>query len=152
MAVQLGEIELVAVSVKAAPPSADFLNCLPAILISRSVQVAAGSNAIGGEDCSSAITGASTGDISAKMLQGVGVSGVIVGHSERRQHHDDTDAIFAFKARAARCAGLLAVICIGETQSQQQACKDLTVCGDQVAGGAPEGATSSDTAIGYEPP
>jgi triosephosphate isomerase len=151
MAPQLGEIEAVATSVKSTPPSADVLICLPATLIAFAVQTAAGRIAIGGEDCSTEIAGAFTGDLSAEMLKDSGASAVIVGHSERRQHHDETDALVAAKAEAARRAGLLAIICIGESKSQRLAGKTLSVNGDQIAGSVPEGMASSEIAIGYEP-
>jgi triosephosphate isomerase len=140
MAPQLGEIE-----------AADVLICLPATLIAFAVQTAAGRIAIGGEDCSTEIAGAFTGDLSAEMLKDSGASAVIVGHSERRQHHDETDALVAAKAEAARRAGLLAIICIGESKSQRLAGKTLSVNGDQIAGSVPEGMASSEIAIGYEP-
>ena len=85
------------------------------------------------------------------MLKDAGASAVIVGHSERRQHHGETDAIVAAKAKAARRAGLLAIICIGETKSQRLDGKALSVCGDQIAGSVPDGMTASAVAIGYEP-
>ena len=151
MASQLGEIEAVAASVKATPPTADILICLPATLIARAVQAAAGRIGIGGEDCSTEMAGAFTGDLSAEMLKDAGACAVIVGHSERRQHHGETDVIVAAKAKAARRAGLLAIICIGETNSQRLAGNALSVCGDQIAGSVPEDMTSSGTAIGYEP-
>ncbi len=151
MAPQLAEIEAIAASVEAAPPVADVLICLPATLIARAVQTAAGRIAIGGEDCSDNVAGAFTGDISAEMLKGAGAGAVIVGHSERRQHHGETDAIAAAKAKAARRAGLLAIICIGETQSQRLDGKALSVCGDQIAGSVPDGMAASAIAIGYEP-
>ncbi|MEO8748562.1 MAG: triose-phosphate isomerase [Rhodanobacter sp.] len=151
MAPQLGEIEAVATSATATPPYADILICLPATLIERAVQAAAGRIAIGGEDCSKEIAGAFTGDLSAEMLKDAGASAVIVGHSERRQHHGETNAIVAAKALAARRAGLLAIICIGETNAQRQAGNALSVCGDQIVGSVPEGMTASDTAVGYEP-
>ena len=151
MAPQLAEIEAIAASVKAAPPFADVLICLPATLIARAAQTAAGRIAIGGEDCSAEVSGAFTGDISAEMLKGAGAAAVIVGHSERRLHHAETDAIVAAKAKAARRAGLLAIICIGETQSQRLGGKALSVCGDQIAGSVPDGMTASAIAIGYEP-
>ena len=115
LAQQLGEIAAVAASVEAAPPFADVLICPPATLIARAVQTAAGHIAIGGQGCHREIAGAFTGDISAEMLRDAGASAVIVGHSERRQNHGETDAIVAAKAKAARRAGLLAIICIGET-------------------------------------
>ena len=140
-----------AASAKTTPPSADVLICLPATLVARAVQTAAGRIAIGGEDCSTEIAGAFTGDLSAEMLKDAGASAVIVGHSERRQHHGETDAIVAAKAIAARRAGLLAIICIGETHAQRLAGNALSVCGDQIAGSVPEGMTSFGMAIGYEP-
>ncbi len=148
---RLAEIEAIALSVKAVPPSADILICVPATLIARAVQIAAGRIAIGGEDCSAEVSGAFTGDISAEMLKGAGAAAVIVGHSERRQHHAETDAIVAAKAKAAQRAGLSAIICIGETQSQRLNGKALSVCGDQIAGSIPDGMTASAMAIGYEP-
>jgi triosephosphate isomerase len=151
MAPQLGEIEAIAASVKAVPPFADILICLPATLVAEAVQTAGGRIAIGGEDCSAEDSGAFTGDISAEMLKAAGAAAVIVGHSERRQHHAETDAIVAAKANAARRAGLLAIICIGETQSQRLDGRALSVCGDQIAGSVPEGMTASGTALGYEP-
>ena len=151
LAPQLGEIEAIAASVNAVPPFADILICLPATLIARAVQTAGGRIAIGGEDCSAEIAGAFTGDISAEMLKDAGASAVIVGHSERRQHHGETDAIVAAKARAVRRAGLLAIICIGETKSQRLDGKALSVCGDQIAGSVPDGMTASAVTIGYEP-
>jgi triosephosphate isomerase len=85
------------------------------------------------------------------MLRGAGATAVIVGHSERRQHHGETDVIVAAKAQAARRAGLLAIICIGETKAQRLDGKALSVCGDQIAGSVPESMTASALAIGYEP-
>ncbi|MGV8917063.1 MAG: triose-phosphate isomerase [Pseudomonas sp.] len=151
MAPQLSEIEAVAASVKATPPPADVLICLPATLITRAVQTAAGRFAIGGENCSAQISGSFTGDLSAEMLKDAGARAVIVGHSERRQYHGETDAIVAAKAKAARRAGLLAIICIGETNAQRLAGKALSVCAEQIAGSVPDGMTASGTAIGYEP-
>ena len=151
MAPQLVEIEAVAAAAKATPPSADILICLPATLIARAAQTAAGRIAIGGEDCSPGSAGAFTGDLSAEMLKDAGASAVIVGHSERRQHHSETNAIVSAKAEAARRAGLLAIICIGETKAQRLAGKALSVCGAQIAGSVPEGMASSNTAVGYEP-
>jgi len=151
MAPQLGDIEAIAASVKASPPFADILICLPATLIAQAAQTTAGRIAIGGEDCSAEVSGAFTGDISAEMLRGAGATAVIVGHSERRQHNGETDVIVAAKAQAARRAGLLAIICIGETKAQRLDGKALSVCGDQIAGSVPESMTASALAIGYEP-
>ncbi len=147
MAPQLAEIEAIAASVKSAPPLADILICLPATLIARAGETTAGWIDAGGEDCSAEVSGAFTGDISAEMLKGAGAAAVIVGHSERRQHHAETDAIVAAKAKAAQRAGLLAIICIGETQSQRLNGKALSVCGDQIARSVPSGMTASAVAI-----
>jgi len=148
---QLAEIEAIAAAVTARPPLADVLICTPATLITRAVQVAAGRIGIGGQDCHAAIAGAFTGDISAEMLKDAGASSVIVGHSERRQHHGETDAMVAAKASAAWRAGLLVIICVGETQSQRNDGNALCVCADQIAGSMPEGVTSSARAVAYEP-
>ena len=125
---QLGEIEEIARSVTAAPALADILLCLPATLIAQAAQMAASRVLIGGENCHSEIAGPFTGDISAEMPKDAGACAVIVGHSERRQDHGETDADVAAKATAARRAGLLAIICIGETKSQRQDGKALTGC------------------------
>ncbi|WP_232000089.1 triose-phosphate isomerase [Pseudomonas antarctica] len=151
LAEQLSEIEAMAISVKATLPSVDALICLPATLIAQAVLMATGRIAIGGEDCSAEICGAFTGDISAEMLMDAGAHAVIVGHSERRQQHAETDAVVAAKANAARRAGLLAIICIGETHSQRLAGTALSVCARQITGSVPEGMTASNTVIGYEP-
>jgi triosephosphate isomerase len=151
MAPQLAEIEAMAVSVKATPPMADILICPPATLIERAARAAAGRIAIGGENCHSEIAGAFTGDVSAEMLKDAGASAVIVGHSERRQHHGETDAIVAAKAKAASRAGLLAIVCVGETRSQRLAGTALSACGGQIAASVPEDMISSAIAIGYEP-
>jgi triosephosphate isomerase len=92
MAPELGEIEAIAASVKATPPFANILICLPATLIARAVQIAHGRIAIGGDDCSAEVSGAFTGDISAEMLKGAGADAVIVGHSDRRQRHGESRA------------------------------------------------------------
>ena len=148
---QLGVIERTAASVSAAPPSADVLICPPATLIGRAVQAAAGRIAIGGQDCASQAAGAFTGDTSAEMLRDAGASAVIVGHSERRHHHGETNAIVATKVLAAWRAGLLAIICIGETLAQRRAGRALLICSEQLAGSVPEGTVTSATAIAYEP-
>jgi len=148
---QLGEIEAIAAWVTAMRPVAEILICAPATLVERAVQIAKGRIGIGGEDCHAAISGAFTGDISAQMLKDAGAGSVIVGHSERRQHHGETDAMVAAKAAAAWHAGLKVILCIGETQAQRAHGKALSVCGDQITGSLPEGATSQATALAYEP-
>ncbi|HEY4942020.1 MAG TPA: triose-phosphate isomerase [Rhizomicrobium sp.] len=133
-------------------PGCDVLICPPATLIARAVAAAAGTQiAIGGQDCRAEISGAFTGDVSAEMLRDAGATAVIVGHSERRQYHGETDALVAAKAKAAWRAGLLAIICIGETEAERDAGKAYDICKAQIAGSVPAGATAANTAIAYEP-
>ncbi|MEO9227395.1 MAG: triose-phosphate isomerase [Devosia sp.] len=128
-----------------------MLVCLPPTLVERAARIAAGRIAIGGEDCSVGISGASTGDVSAEMLRGAGASAVIVGHSERRRLHGETDIIVGAKAKAARRAGLLAIICIGETQAERDSGNALNVSGEQIAGSVPQDVDAAEIVIGYEP-
>ena len=148
---QLGEVEAVVKAVTEAPRAADVLICTPPTLIARAAQIAAGRIGIGGQDCHSATAGVFTGNISAEMLKDAGASAVIVGHSDRRQHHGETDATVAAKADAAQRAGLLVIICIGETRAQRRDGTALSVCGEQLAGSMPEGGISSARAVAYEP-
>jgi triosephosphate isomerase len=148
---QLGEIETIAAAVANSHPPADVLICAPATLVARAAHVAAGRLAIGGEDCSPDVEGAFTGDISAEMLKDAGASAVIVGHSERRRLHGETNAMVAAKAEAAWRAGLLAIICIGETASQRAAGQTFSFCEEQIACSVPGGMNSAMTAIAHEP-
>jgi triosephosphate isomerase len=151
LAKQLGEIGAVATAVEKTHPSADVLICLPATLIDRAAQIVRGRIALGGEDCSAKESGAFTGDISVEMLKDAGASAVIVGHSERRHHHGETDAIVSAKAKAASQAGLLTIICIGETESQRADHETQSVCDAQLAGSMPDGMIPSATAVAHEP-
>jgi len=148
---QLGEISAIAARVRESGPAADILVCPPSTLITRAVQAAAGQIAIGGQTCANEVSGAFTGDVSAEMLKDAGATWVIVGHSERRQHHGETDVIVATKAEAAGRAGLRVIICVGETEAQRRSGHTLTVCADQIKCSVPEGTTSFGIAIGYEP-
>ncbi|MEI9885033.1 MAG: triose-phosphate isomerase [Rhizomicrobium sp.] len=146
----LAEIEALARAVQA--PACDVLICPPATLIARAAAAARGSAvAIGGQDCHAEASGAFTGEVSAEMLRDAGAVAVIVGHSERRQYHAETDAVVAAKARAAWRAGLAAIVCIGETEAERDAGRAYEVCGAQLAGSLPPGATPQNTAIAYEP-
>ena len=135
----------------AKPGHADILICPPASLIAQAVWMAKGGVPVGAQDCHTEASGAFTGDISAEMLKDAGAVAVIVGHSERRQHHGETDATVAAKARAAWRAGLTAIVCIGETEAQRMNGEALDVVASQIAGSVPQGATSANTAIAYEP-
>jgi triosephosphate isomerase len=147
----LGEIEAVCEMVAARSPACDVLICPPATLIARAATQAKGRIAIGGQDCHAQVSGAFTGDISAEMLKDAGASAVIVGHSERRQYHGETDAMVMAKAQAAWRAGLMAIICIGETEAQRVAGHALHICSGQIDNSVPDGLTASNTAIAYEP-
>ena len=130
----------------------DLLVCPPATLIWPVASAVKGSGvAVGGQDCHPKIGGAHTGDISPSMLADAGCSHVIVGHSERRQDHKESDALIAAKAAAAHAAGLIAIICVGETLEQREAGQAGAVVGGQLAGSIPAGATAANTVIAYEP-
>lgn len=130
----------------------DMLVCPPFTLIGKVVEAVKGSGiAVGGQDCHTKEKGAHTGDTSAWMLKDAGCGAVIVGHSERRTNHAETDAVVKAKAEAALAAGLMAVVCIGETLEERDAGKTLEVNRSQLLGSLPEGATPANTVIAYEP-
>lgn len=130
------------------------LVCVPATLLSRAAEAVGGGRTplcIGGQDCHAAVSGAHTGDISAEMVKDAGASHVIVGHSERRADHGETDAMVHAKAEAAWRAGLVAIVCIGETRAEREAGATLDVLSRQIAGSVPVQATPQTTIIAYEP-
>ena len=144
----LAELERLAAA--PAPSNTGRLICPPATLISRATLIA-GDIAIGGQDCHAAKSGAHTGDISAEMLADCGASAVILGHSERRQDHGETDAVIAAKIAAAWDEGLLAILCIGESLAQRDKGETLDLIASQLAGSLPDEATGANTVIAYEP-
>ncbi len=130
----------------------DVMICPPATLIRRAKSVMKGSKIkLAGQDCHAAVSGAHTGDISADMLKDAGATAVIVGHSERRTNHKETDAMVSAKAQAAHKAGLTAIICIGETLDERKGGKTLDVLTTQIKGSVPAGSTAANTVIAYEP-
>jgi triosephosphate isomerase len=146
--------ELVAIGQGAGEVSqkADLLICPPATLLFTAAATVVGSKlAIGAQDCHPAASGAHTGDISAEMLADAGASAVIVGHSERRADHHETDEVVRQKALAARRAGLVAIVCVGETRAERDAGKALEVVGRQLDGSVPDGATAANLVVAYEP-
>ena len=133
-------------------PGCDVLICPPATLLSRLSDRASGSSlATGGQDCHQNASGAHTGDISAAMIADAGGTHVILGHSERRADHGETDTLVNAKTQAAWSAGLNAVICVGETLAEREAGQTIEIVGGQLAGSVPDGATSANTVIAYEP-
>ena len=133
-------------------PAVDIVICPPATLLSRMAgRTGRSPLALGGQDCHAAASGAHTGDISVAMLADAGATHVIVGHSERRADHGETDATVRAKAEAVLSQGLTAIVCIGETLSEREAGRTLDVVGTQLAGSVPDAATGAGTVVAYEP-
>jgi triosephosphate isomerase len=132
--------------------NADVMVAPPATLIASFAAAAAGSPLrIGAQDCHAKPSGAHTGDIAAEMLKDAGASAVILGHSERRADHGETSADVKAKAAAAHRAGLVAIVCIGETQGERAAGATLNVVSRQLKNSLPDGTTAANTVIAYEP-
>ena len=133
-------------------PDTDILICPPATLLFQTAVMLSGSTVLlGAQDCHPDDHGAHTGDISAEMLADAGAKAVIVGHSERRTDHGESDAVVAAKARAAHRAGLKAIICIGETGHERREGETLHVVRRQLEGSLPPSCTAANTIIAYEP-
>jgi triosephosphate isomerase (TIM) len=130
---------------------ADVMICPPATLIASLAHIAEGRLLVGAQDCHANVNGAHTGDISAEMLADAGATAVIVGHSERRADHGETDLAVKAKAEAAHRAKLLAIVCVGETAAQRRDGATLKVVGGQLEQSLPAGATAANTVIAYEP-
>lgn len=134
----------------AAPEDRDVLICPPATLVAAfAASYADEAIQIGAQDCHAEPSGAHTGDISAEMLADAGAGFIIVGHSERRADHGETDADVKAKAEAALRAGLTPIICVGETREQREAGEALNIVGKQLEGSLPE--TAEDIVVAYEP-
>ncbi len=129
--------------------SCDLLVCPPATVIEPVVAELAGAPiAVGGQDCHQAASGAHTGDVSAAMLRDAGATWVILGHSERRTNHAETDALVRAKVAAAVAAGLAPIVCVGETEAERLAGQQESVVGAQLAGSLPAGFAG---VVAYEP-
>ncbi len=136
----------------AADPGADVLICPPATLVATLAAAAEGSRlAVGGQDCHAAAHGAHTGDVSAEMLKDAGATAVILGHSERRADHGETSAEVRAKVGAAHRAGLVAIVCVGETAGERAAGLTLTVVARQLTASLPDGVTGVTVVVAYEP-
>ena len=131
---------------------AELMVCPPATLLVPAAGIVQGTSVmLGGQDCHAQASGAHTGDISAAMLADAGPRAVILGHSERRADHGETSALVRAKARAAHAAGLVAVICLGETLEDREAANTLDIIGGQLSASVPDDTTGLDTVIAYEP-
>jgi triosephosphate isomerase len=124
--------------------------CPPVSLLIPACDIG-GKIGIGAQDCHMVSSGAHTGDISANQIADTGATYVIIGHSERRTDHGETSDMIKAKAQAAHKAGLIAIVCIGETLAEREAGETLNVLGQQMSGSIPDGATSQNTVIAYEP-
>jgi triosephosphate isomerase (TIM) len=130
----------------------DVMICPPATLLAAFAKVATGSRvSIGAQDCHSQPAGPYTGDISAEMLRDAGAEAVIVGHSERRIHHGEQNADVRAKALAAHRAGLVAIVCVGETREERERGQTGDVIAAQLAGSLPEKASGENLVVAYEP-
>lgn len=135
----------------AAAGAADVLICPPATLIQPAAHMAVPGMMIGGQDCHMQSSGAHTGDISADMLRDAGASHVILGHSERRTDHEESNAMVRDKAKAAFAAGLTTIVCVGESLEEREAQNTLDIIGGQMAGSIPDLSTGQNLVIAYEP-
>jgi len=149
----LSEFEAMLAGAAGVAAKCDLLVCPPATLVATFAEKMKGTKslAIGAQDCHPKAAGAHTGDLSAEMLADAGATAIIVGHSERRADHGESDALVRQKAEAVWRAGLNAIVCIGETREQRDAGKTLDICGAQLKGSVPEGATAGNLVVAYEP-
>lgn len=144
--------EIAAIRDAAASARASAAICPPATLIHRAAALCAGSAlAIGGQDCHADASGAHTGDVSAAMLADAGATLVILGHSERRAHHGETDPLIRAKLVAAAHAGLRPILCVGETETERDAGDTLRVLAGQIEGAHAEEVATEALLVAYEP-
>lgn len=133
-------------------PGVDILICPPATLIASAATACDGTPVIiGGQDCHEQADGAYTGDISAAMLRDAGARAVILGHSERRAGHHESSEDVRAKARTAQAAGLMTVICLGESLGQREATNTLDIIGAQLSLSVPDSSTGENLVVAYEP-
>lgn len=152
MTASLDEVSAIAEAIERGEAgAASCAICPPATLIAAAVERAGAGLTIGGQDCAAQDSGAHTGDIAAAMLRDAGARLVIVGHSERRAAHAETNALVRAKAEAAHRAGLTAIVCVGETRAQRDAGDAMAVIGEQLSGSVPPTADSAALVVAYEP-
>jgi triosephosphate isomerase len=148
----IAELEAIAQGARNVAAKADLMVCPPATLLAAFAPAVAGSAvSLGAQDCHTEPSGAFTGDISAEMIADAGAKAVIVGHSERRTLHGETDDLVRRKALAAHRAGLTAIVCIGETQAQREARETIAVVRKQIDGSLPDAVTAENLVLAYEP-
>jgi triosephosphate isomerase len=149
----VSELEAMLAGAPTVTDKADLLICPPVTLLASFADKARGSRAValGAQDCHPKASGAHTGDVSAEMLADAGATAIIVGHSERRADHSESDPLVRQKAEAAWRAGLVAIVCIGETQAHRDGGQTLHICGGQLEGSLPDGATAANLVVAYEP-
>jgi triosephosphate isomerase len=132
--------------------AAELAVCPPATLLAQAAWALKGGKvSLGAQDCHAKDSGAFTGDIAAPMIKDAGAQYVIVGHSERRQYHGETDAVVKAKADAALKAGLTVIVCVGETRAEREAGKAIEVVSTQVRGSLPAGGAPETVVVAYEP-
>src|ERR1700722_2003501 len=153
LAGSLAEIDALRKAVDAGESGqADLLVCPPATLIAQAaLRIGSSDLSLGAQDCYIHVSGAFTGDISAAMLKDAGATYVIVGHSERRTYHHETDETVRAKAEAALKAGLTPIVCVGETQAEREAGQQAAVVIRQLKGSLPPEAASETVVVAYEP-
>ncbi len=149
----MSEFEAMLAGADGVKAKADLLVCPPATLISAFAAKALGSQtiSIGAQDCHIKASGAHTGDLSAEILADAGATYIIVGHSERRADCNETNAIVRRKAEAVWRAGLIAIVCVGETQGERDGGRTLDVIGGMLNDSLPDGVTAENTVVAYEP-
>lgn len=130
---------------------AEVAICPPATLLVLAAETVGGAIALGAQDCHAKESGAHTGDIAAEMLAEVGATYIIVGHSERRADHGESDAVVLEKAKAVWRAGITPIVCVGETEAERVDGTALDVVGRQLRGSIPDGATADNLVVAYEP-
>lgn len=148
---QLGELRKLATALARKKAKAEVMICPPATLLGPMAAVKAKGVLLGGQDCHANVSGPHTGDVSAEMLKDAAAKAVIVGHSERRADHGETDKQVKAKVEAAHRAGLVAIMCIGESLKQRNAGETLKLVQSQLRGSLPNGCTAKNTVIAYEP-
>jgi triosephosphate isomerase len=149
----LGELKAMREAVDAGKAgAAELAVCPPATLLAQAAWALKGGKvSLGAQDCHAKDSGAFTGDIAAPMIKDAGAQYVIVGHSERRQYHGETDAVVKAKAEAALKSGLTAIVCVGETRAEREAGKAIEVVSTQVRGSLPPGGAPETVVVAYEP-